>query len=311
VAEGGVTVLASLNVDITVRAPRIPVVGETIIGSSVETSRGGKGGNQAVALARLGVDTTVIACVGDDDNGRDYRVALADEDLATEYVRLVGERPTGMALITVDDAGENNIVVVPGANAALGSTDVERAKRAIQTSTVVLAQLEVPTASTTRAFALARAAGVITVLNPAPAASGLDELFACTDVLIPNEVEFVGITGVAPGTDDELRAACERLFRLGIRWVVVTLGAAGAALVGPDGVARVDAVRVDAIDTTAAGDSFVAGVVRVIAAEGNVDPATIRRACQYGVHVAALSVQRRGAHDSMPTADEVASISGR
>jgi ribokinase len=301
VSDGRVAVLASLNVDITVVAPRIPGVGETIIGSAVSTSRGGKGGNQAVALARLGVDTTVIGCVGDDDEGRSYRAALAEDGLSTDHVRSVAGEPTGRALITVDDAGNNNIVVVPGANAALDESDVDAAEPAIALSTVTLAQLEVATAATARAFAIARNAGSVTVLNPAPAGVDLVPILVNTDVVVPNEVEFVQLVGTAASDDEGMRSACERLFGLGIRWVVVTLGERGAALIGPDSFTRIPAVSVHAIDTTAAGDSFVAGVVSVLAAGGDLEEATMLAACERGARVAAWSVQRRGAQSSLPT----------
>ena len=313
--DGRVAVLASLNIDVTVLTPRIPAVGETIIGTEVSSSPGGKGGNQAVALARLGVDTTVIGCIGDDDNGRGYRAALHDEGLGSDHIRTVAGTATGAAFITVDAAGSNSIVVVPGANAAVSTIDVDHAEYAISLSTVMLAQLEVPLASITRAFAIAKLAGAITVLNPAPASLGLDAILANTDVFVPNEVEFVQITGVSPDSDAEILRGSAKLFASGVRWVIVTLGENGAALVGPEEVTRIPAFSVRATDTTAAGDSFVAGLVSVIAARGDLDRATMVSACEDGVQVAAWVVQRNGAQTSLPTRADVPlavqSVSGR
>ncbi|QDZ14880.1 ribokinase [Humibacter ginsenosidimutans] len=303
-----VTVLASLNLDLAVTTPRLPAEGETLLGSSLVSSRGGKGGNQAVALARLGVPTAVIGCLGDDDAGARYLEALVGEHLDVAHVRTAHGAPTGTALITVDGSGANTIVVVPGANALLGAADVTDASRTIAASRVVLAQLETPVAPTTRAFELARSHDVITVLNPAPSVDGLDELLALTDVVVPNEPEFAGLVGCTPNTDDELRHACARLFEHGVSWVVVTQGAAGCVVIGPESIHRVPALRADAVDTTAAGDAFVAGLVAVIAETQRLDEETIVAGARRGSAVAALSVRRRGAQTSLPTSSEVGAV---
>lgn len=309
-SEGHVVVVASLNVDFTVSSPRLPGTGETILGSAFSTSRGGKGGNQAVALARLGVDTTVIGCVGDDDSGRGYRAALNEEGLFTAHVRTVAGTPTGTALITVDDAGDNTIVVVPGANSEVSVHDVDAAAGRIAGAAVTLAQLETPTAATAHAFALARDAGSITVLNPAPAGPDIAPILESTDVLVPNEVEFEQILGTAPGTDEEVLDACAPVFAQGVRWVVVTLGDRGSALIGRDSVTPIAALPVRAIDTTAAGDSFVAGLVGVIASQGSLDQETMIAACRQGARVAAWSVQRSGAQPSLPRLEQLDALSG-
>jgi ribokinase len=301
-----VTVLASLNVDLTVTAPRLPEKGETLLGTSVSSSRGGKGGNQAVALARLAVPTAVIGCVGDDEAGRSYLDGLNAEGLDTRHVRVVPGAPTGTALITVDDAGANTIVVVPGANAQITPGDVTAAEPTIAESNVVLAQLETPVAPTTDAFRFARAHGVITVLNPAPASHDLDALLELTDILVPNELEFAALVGGdAAGSPDEMGRSCAPLFERGIAWVIVTRGEHGAVAIEPAGVHVVPALRVDAVDTTAAGDSFVAGLAEVVAREHSLCAETIVAGCRRGAAVAALSVQRRGAQASLPTAAEV------
>lgn len=303
--DAPVVVVASLNVDLTAVAARIPGVGETIIGSAFATSRGGKGGNQAVSLARLGVPTVPIACVGDDDAGQAYRDALAEEGMPTVHVRTVTGEPTGTALITVSDAGENNIVVVPGANARLSAADADAAAGTLATARVVLGQLEVPVEATARAFAIGRRSGAITVLNPAPAGPDIAALLRDTDVLVPNEVEFAQLVGCDGSDDAALRRACASLFAHGIRWMVVTLGERGLALVGPDSLTRMPALPVQAVDTTAAGDSFVAGLVSVLAERGDLERETLLRACERGTRVAARTVQRRGAQPSLPWAAEL------
>lgn len=292
--------VASLNIDLTATAPRIPAVGETIIGTGFATARGGKGGNQTVGLARLGVRTTVIGCLGDDDGGRAYGRALVDEGVRTDHVRSVPDAPTGTALITVSETGDNSIVVVPGANARLGADDVSAASHHVERATVVLAQLEVPVAATVRAFELARAVGAITVLNPAPASEELAGVLTYTDVLVPNEVEFAQLTGVAGSDDASLISGSAAFFTAGIRWVVVTLGEDGVALIGPDSISRLPAASVVAVDTTAAGDSFLAGLVSVLAAHGELSSETMLAACRRGALVAAWSVQRAGAQPSLP-----------
>lgn len=298
--SAAVVVVASLNIDLTVSAPRIPAVGETIIGTGFATARGGKGGNQTVGLARLGIGTTVIGCLGDDDGGRAYGQALIDEGVAAEHVRFVPGIPTGTALITVSESGENSIVVVPGANALLSEGDIAAASRQLERATVVLAQLEVPASATARAFELARAAGAITVLNPAPASEDLGVLLTRTDVLVPNEVEFAQLTGVDRTDDTSLVDGSAAFFAAGVRWVVVTLGENGVALIGPDSIVRLPAASVVAVDTTAAGDSFLAGLVSVLAANGEHDSETMLAACRRGTAVAAWAVQRAGAHPSLP-----------
>lgn len=297
--------MASLNIDLTATAPRIPAVGETIIGTGFATARGGKGGNQTVGLARLGVRTTVIGCLGEDDGGHAYGRALGDEGVRTDHLRSVPDVPTGTALITVSQTGDNSIVVVPGANAQLTAEDVSAASRHVERATVVLAQLEVPVAATARAFELARAVGAITVLNPAPASEELGGLLACTDVLVPNEVEFAQLTNVDDTDDASLVGGSAAFFAAGIRWVVVTLGEHGVALIGPDSIVRLPAASVVAVDTTAAGDSFLAGLVSVLAARADLSSETMLAACRRGAVVAAWSVQRAGAQPSLPLLAEL------
>ncbi|MCI2958717.1 ribokinase [Agromyces atrinae] len=303
--------MASINVDITVTVARIPAVGETILGTSVQESRGGKGANQAVALARLGTSVAVIGSVGEGAAGDDYRNDLASEGIDVSHVSSAHGVATGTALITVADDGDNNIVVVPAANAELSVARIEAATHLFPSADVVVAQFEVPLESTAAAFRRAREEGAVTVLNPAPAHEDSASLLDLTDVLVPNELEFEQLTGVAPTDDDALREACAPLFARGVAWVVVTLGGDGVALVGPDTLRRIPAKRVVAVDTTAAGDSFIAGLSSVIAAEKDaggdaLSETTLRRACEYATTVASVTVQGAGAQPSLPFAKDIA-----
>ena len=303
-------VVASINVDITVNVSRIPAVGETILGTAVHESRGGKGANQAVALARLGAAVSVIGAVGEGPSGDDYRRALADEGIDVTHVASTPGVATGTALITVDAEGNNNIVVVPAANATLTPRSVADAADIIEQADVVLSQFEVPLPVTIAAFTRARSTRAITVLNPAPAHSDGMSVVGLADVLVPNEVEFEQLTGSPVADDSSLRHACGPLFSAGVAWVVITLGGDGVALVGPDVVHRLPAERVSAVDTTAAGDSFVAGLSSILAqqratGENRLSESTLLRACEFATRVAAKTVQTAGAQPSLPFAADL------
>lgn len=302
-----VTVIASLNQDITVDAPRVPSAGETILGTDVRFSRGGKGGNQAVALARLGAQVSAVACVGNDPDGKAYIAALQSEGCDTSGIAQVEGVPTGTALITVEEAGNNSIVVVPGANSALTPSRIRDSTAQIQAATVVLSPLETPVSGITEAFRIARAAGTITVLNPAPAQdfAAIRDLLALSDVVAPNEIEFQQLLGECDWTDQSMIDACQPLFDLGVAWVVATLGAQGAAAVSRDEVLRIPPIDVPVRDTTAAGDSFLAGLSSQIAQAANLEADTIYRAGTLGVEVASITIQRPGAHTAIPTLAEV------
>ena len=295
---GRVIVVGSVNVDLVVRTARLPAAGETVVGGDLARHHGGKGANQAVAAARLGASVAFVGAVGGDDFGRDAARALADEGIDTSRLTTV-DRPTGVALIVVDEAGQNLIAVAPGANADLTADMVAQAMESLALSAgdLVLVSREVPPDAARTALAGGRAAGATTILNPAPAA-GLDrETRRLADVLTPNRTELATISGTsAPG-----EAADLLLDEEGSRWLAVTLGAAGAELVERGGQPIVmRAPAVEAVDATGAGDCFNGALAAMLAAGRPVAEAVAQ-----AVRAASLSTEREGARDGMPTAERL------
>ncbi|MCL7971449.1 MAG: ribokinase [marine benthic group bacterium] len=285
-----VVVVGSVNTDLVVRGPRIPVPGETVTGGTFLRADGGKGANQAVAAARLGANVTLVARVGADDLGTDSVAGLRSEGIDVRHVTADPEHSTGVALIMVDRAGENSILVAPGANAHLEVDDVEAARSAIESADVLLTQLESPLEAVQHAVEIARAAGVTVILNPAPARPLPESLLGGVHVLTPNRTEAALLSGESdPG------AAADALRAMGCGTVVVTLGAEGALLASPDERALLPGFSVVAEDTTAAGDAFNGGLA-VALAEGEDLAAAVRRACAGG----ALAATTAGARPSLP-----------
>jgi ribokinase len=297
-ASGRVAVLASFNVDVVVSVPRRPVAGETVHGTAVEEHLGGKGFNQAGAARRAGAAVQAIGRLGDDAGGRRFLDVLDAEGIAHGQVAPGDAAGTGTALIVVDDAGENSIIVVPRANHAVAAADVDAAADAIASSGALLVQLEVPIDAVVAAARCARRAGVPVVLNPAPAADALDRLAGLVDVIVPNQTEAALLTGRSPDDDpDELAAALRD--RLGCA-VVLTLGAAGALVLDGDGPTRLAAHAVPVVDTVGAGDAFCGALGAALAAGDD-----LRAAAARGNAAGALATTRRGAEPSMPTAAAV------
>lgn len=293
-----VVVVGSLNQDITVRVPHIPSPGETVLGSDAVVGAGGKGANQAVAAARLGASVAMVGRVGGDATGEALIRGLAEEEIDVRNVTIDRERASGTALITVDAAAENAIVVSPGANAAMTIDDVTTAGDVIATAQVVLLQLEVPVAVVAAAASIAQ--GKV-VLNPAPAAPLEARLLRDVDVLVPNEGELAAIAGISDDTEHAARALAGDG-----RSVIVTLGASGAYAAAADGSGHlVPAPRVDAIDTVGAGDCFC-GALGAALARGE----TLEASMRFATHAAAIAVTRDGAQASMPHLDEVRAFLG-
>lgn len=292
---GRIAVLGSANMDLVVTVDRAPQRGETVPGHSLHTVPGGKGANQALAAARAGGTVTFLGAVGDDEHGRRITNLLRDAGIDVSGLATV-DQPTGTAHIVVDAAGDNSIVVVPGANGTVSSL-TEDHRAGIEAADLLLLQLELPLAVVGAAATYARERGVRTVLTPAPAVPLPDSLLAAVDVLVPNEHEAALLTGA--GAAD----AAARSLAAGGCDVVITLGRSGALHVSAADqptVRRVPPFAVDAVDTTAAGDTF-AGVLAVGLAEGVDWSASLRRASA----AAALSVQRFGASSSMPGRAEI------
>jgi ribokinase len=290
--------------DLVVRSPRLPLPGETLSGGPFATYPGGKGANQAVAAARLGAPTAIVGRVGPDGFGQMLRISAEVDEVDVSRVLDTPGQSTGVALITVEEGGQNTIVIAPGANAALTPADVEAAAELLSSAHVLLLQLEVPLPAVTRAAVIAHAAGATVILNPAPAPAVRlpAELLENVDYLIPNESESMIILGEpADAPPTSLARAVGAL--TGVPNVIITLGAAGVAMAGPNGVAFQPAFRVSAVDTTAAGDAFVGGFA-VALAEGQAPAEALRWGCAAG----ALAATRPGAQSSLPKREELLAL---
>jgi ribokinase len=298
-----VCVVGSTNFDLTFRAVRLPKPGETLAGRGVQFGHGGKGGNQAVMAARLGARVTMIGKVGRDAFGEGALRNYREQGIDATHVLVDPERPTGVASIVVDDAGQNCILVVRGANLGLAPQDVRSAAAAIEGANVLLCQLEVPLETVQEALRIARAAKVTTILNPAPAVALPDEVLRLADLCVPNENEIELLIGQSAASLKEAAAAGWELQKRGPATVIVTLGERGAMLVGASSAEHVPAPRVEAVDSSGAGDAFI-GALGVSLAEGVPLAEAVRRANV----VAALSVTRPGTQASFPTRAEIAAL---
>ncbi|MGP8302074.1 ribokinase [Streptomyces inhibens] len=297
-----VLVVGSANADLTVRVERRPGAGETVRGTDLVESAGGKGANQAAAAARIGGRTALLARVGGDAYGELLLGAQREAGTDVTPVIVDGAARTGTAMIIVDPDGDNSIVVSPGANAALTPQDVAAAKDVIAASSVVSLQLEIPMESVRAAAAAAEQAGTRVVLNPSPApeAALAPELLAVADPLVVNEHEARELSGRADGTPAEWAQA---LRDQGARSVVVTLGGDGALVLDASGVSEVPGVRVKAVDTTGAGDAFT-GALATRLARGDALP----EAARFAVRVGAAAVTKPGAQPSYPTRAELEAL---
>jgi len=292
-------VVGSANADLVIRVERRPAAGETVLGSDLVVHPGGKGANQAVAAARLGARTALLARVGDDGHGRLLLQSQRAAGVDPAGV-LVGGAPTGVALITVDPSGDNSIVVSPGANARLAPEDVRAASGLLHASRVVSAQLEIPL-ETVVEVVRRLPPGTRFVLNPSPPRPLPAEVLAACDPLIVNEHEARVIAGgELDGSPEDWAAA---LLALGPRSVVVTLGAEGALVATGEAMTRIKSVKVDAVDTTGAGDAFTAALAWRLGAGSSLPDAAA-----YAARVGAAAVTRPGAQESFPTAEEVESL---
>ena len=301
-----IVVIGSINMDLVLRVPRMPLPGETLTGGAFRTIPGGKGANQAVACARLsgkvaagGQQVAMIGCVGDDAFGATLRAALVGDGIIDSHIITLPGVASGIASILVDDNGQNSIVIAGGANDLLSPAHIDAAKELIEQADIVVLQLETPMATVVHAIKLARSLGKTVVLNPAPAASLPAGVLELVDYLIPNEIEAAMLAGVSPDGAD-VQALAAALQKLGSDNVIITLGSKGvhAALYGGD--FTFPAEMVQAVDTTAAGDTFIGGFVAGLAS--GMDEA---EAIQQGQRAAAWSVTKPGAQTSIPHLHEL------
>lgn len=302
-----VVVFGSSNTDMTVRTPRLPAPGETILGGSFHSSPGGKGANQAVAASRAGAEVTFICALGDDELGRRALDLFRGEGLKVDHVKVVEGVASGVALIFVDDEGENMIGVASGANATFTPEDVSRLPDSLfRPGDILLTGLEVPVAAAIEAMKRGRTAGMTVILNPAPAppkgSAETAELLAAADVVTPNRGEALALAD-APDDGDQTdwRAVARRLLDRGPRAVVITLGSEGCLTATSDEVQAIPARRVKAVDTVGAGDAFN-GALAAALARGR----GLTEAAQWAVAAAALATTQHGAQGALPTQDAIA-----
>lgn len=302
--QAKVVIVGSLNMDLVTRAPRLPRAGETLAGQSFVTVPGGKGANQAVAAARLGASVASVAmvgCVGDDAYGEQLRTALLAEGIDCQAVTPVSGESTGVALIVVDDSSQNAIVIVAGGNGHVTASVVDSFDALLSGAEVIICQLEVPLDTVGHVLKRGHELGKTVILNPAPASGPLPaEWFAWIDYLIPNESEATALTGLPVDSTASADAAASALLKAGVSKVIVTLGEQGALFASASRSEHFPAPKVQPVDTTAAGDTFVGGFAAALA-DGKSESDAIR----FGQVAAALSVTRSGAQPSIPTFAEV------
>ncbi|MNK73350.1 Ribokinase [compost metagenome] len=294
-----IVVLGSLNMDIVLRVPHAPAAGETLLGRSIDAIPGGKGANQAVSCARQGAQVQMIGCVGDDAHGAALRDALARDGIDTAALRTVAGEPTGTALILVEDSGQNRIVMIPGANARVAIDEASLTQQ-VQGAAFLVAQFETPMDQVARAINAAHDAGCAVMLNPSPVQAIAEALWPRIDTLVVNEIEAQTLSGQNADSPEEAAQAGQALRARGIARVVVTLGSRGAVAVDADGARHHPAPKVQAVDTTAAGDTFL-GALAVALGEGQ----SFDEAVRLGIRAAALCIQQPGAQPSIPLRDAV------
>lgn len=297
-----VVVVGSLNFDYLIDVTTLPKPNETLIGHGLRTAIGGKGLNQASACARFGRPVEMVGAVGSDAIGQQMLGHLGRKGVGTTQVRTLNDVRTGMAHILVAEDGQNMIVVTPGANGRVSPADIDDAETLIAGASAVVVQLEIPLPAVKRALEIARAHGILSVVNPAPADPGVLELLPLADVVTPNELELTALTGITDLSDAALTEGLNALITAGARRAVVTLGAAGCATLAGSELIRIPAFPVKAVDATGAGDTFNGALVdRLIAGE------TVAEALRYASAAAAISVTRASA-DAAPAPDEVAAF---
>ena len=308
-----VVVFGSSNTDMTVRLPRLPAPGQTILGHSFLTTPGGKGANQAVAARRAGAEVVFVTAVGDDDLGRQALELYRREGIDVSHARVIEGMSSGVALIFVDDGGENMIGVASGANLDLAPEDIDRLPDSLfREGDALLVSLEIPLETTIRAIRRGFAAGMITILNPAPAPSlpesGVRELVKDVRYLTPNRVEAMALVGISPEptAEPDWKACGHRMIDMGVDFAIITLGSSGCQVVGATPFLPIPAPRVEAVDTVGAGDAFNGALAVAVAEDRDVDDAAA-----WAVAAAALAVTKPGAQAALPYRDAIDELAAR
>lgn len=290
-----ITVIGSSNTDMVIKSSNLPAPGETIIGGDFLMTPGGKGANQAVAAARLGGDTTFITKTGNDIFGKQAVQTFEKEGIHTEFIATDPDKPSGVALIMVDGQGENCISVALGSNGTLNSQDIDRATAQIKSSELVLMQLEIPLTTVEYAASMASKAGIKVVLNPAPAQELSDKLLKSLYLLTPNETEAEMLSGIKVIDEVSASKAAAKIKALGVKNVIITMGASGAFVSTNSEELMIQAPKVQAVDTTAAGDTFNGALVVALA-----EQSSFIEAVKFANQAASISVTKLGAQASVP-----------
>ena len=299
-----ICVIGSLNMDLVVNVDTMPKPGQTIIGSNFKEVPGGKGANQAVAMARLNGNVSMIGKVGEDGFGQTLINSLKNDKVDTTYIQ-TSKGATGVALITVDKNAQNSIVVSPGANFEVKEDDIDNNIEAIKNSDIVVLQLETPLNTIKYALNKAKELNKYTILNPAPAVKLDDEIIKNVDLLTPNETELEIISGVSIETEEDIQKAAQIMIEKGVKELIVTLGSKGSLYINKEKSMFKKAYKVEAVDTTAAGDSYTGALAVALSQDKNIEDAM-----DFASKVGALSVLKEGAQSSLPTLGDVKNFRG-
>lgn len=300
-----IVVVGSANVDLVANVSKMPRKGETVIGSDFNQITGGKGANQAVAIARLGGKVAMIGKVGNDDFGHKLISGMKLDHINTKFIGKIDGVPTGVALITVDEKGENSIIVIPGANYQVLEEDIEGAKGLIENSHVVMTQLEIPMDTVRYTLKISKGKGKYTILNPAPAQIIDREIIENVDLLTPNETELEILSGVTIKEEEDIKRAVDKLISFGVKELIITLGEKGSIYANDTTFKKYPSYKVTPVDTTGAGDSFNAAI-----AVGLSQGKSIDEVIDFASKVGALTVTKRGAQSSLPYLEEVLNFKG-
>lgn len=296
-----VLVIGSLNMDFSIQVDHMPVPGETVLGNQYTLVPGGKGANQAYTLGKLEAEASMIGAVGNDENGSILVENLKKVGVNTSGIKIVDKVNTGTAFINIDSKGENNIVVIPGANHKIDEKWIDENIKLIEEADIIVMQLEIPISIVCYVAKIAKSLGKMVVLDPAPAKKDLpEELFSMVDILKPNETELQILTGRKAQTEEETVGAAQELINKGVKNVIVTLGGKGSLLVTKEKKQPFSAIDLEVVDTTAAGDSFTGALVTALAEKREIEDAI-----NYAHLVSSIVVTKKGAQTSIPTKKEV------